>query len=79
MAVLAVGAALFAGITARNAMVNSTEQVVDVAVAIGQLARAENLADKHDLMAAAGIEVDPEEVARISPLGHTYITSGQSP
>lgn len=63
IAVLAAVAALFAGMTAHEILVERTEEIIDVAIAQGDLERAETLHVKNELLAAMGLEPDPEEIA----------------
>lgn len=68
IAVLAAAAALLAGITAHEVLIDRTEQIIDVAIAQSDLERAETLRAKHALLIAVDQEPDPEEVELVDEL-----------
>ena len=68
IAVLAATAALLAGMTAEEVFIDRTEQIIDIAIAQGDLERAQTLRAKHELLLAVGRTPDPAEIALVQEL-----------
>lgn len=68
IAVLAASAALLAGITSHEILIDRTEEIVDIAIAQGDLARAQTAMATHELLNALGVTPDPDDVARAEEL-----------
>mgnify|MGYP001815262256 FL=1 len=65
LALMAATAALFAGITAHEILLERTEEVIDITFLEGERLSIEVIEAKHDVLAAIGVEPDPGEVARV--------------
>jgi Domain of unknown function (DUF4337) len=72
-AVLAAGAALLAGLTAHEIMVERNELLVDVVIGYDDLQRAEAVQAKHDILDAVGQSPSPADVAAAETLNRDAV------
>ena len=68
LSVVTALSALLAGMTAHETLLDRTEEIIDVSIAETDQLTTEVLRSKHDIQAALGQPVDPEEVAEIERL-----------
>ena len=66
LALLAATAALLAGITAHEILLERTEEVIDVSRIEGDRVTIEVLEAKHEILVAVGVEPPEDEVAQIA-------------
>lgn len=65
LSVFTAAAALLAGITAHEILIDRTEEILDSSTAQSDRVSAEVLAAKHDVLTALGLPLDPVEVAEV--------------
>lgn len=68
LAMLAALSALLAGMTAGEVLVDRTAEIMDLTEAVSDQVRVEVLQAKHQLLAAAGVPVPPEDIAEIEAI-----------
>ncbi len=68
LAVLAAISALLAGVTSGEILIDRTEEIVDLSEALSDQVRVEVLEAKHQLLAAAGVGIPPEDIAEIEAI-----------
>jgi len=68
LAMLAALSALLAGMTAGEVLFDRTEEIIDLTEAVSDQVRVEVLKAKHQLLAAAGVPVPPEDIAEIEAI-----------
>jgi Flp pilus assembly protein TadB len=66
LAALAAVAALFAGITAHEDIVERTNKVIEITAASEDRIQARELRTKHEILSALGLPIDPDEQALIA-------------
>jgi hypothetical protein len=69
LSVLTAAAALVAGLTAHETLLERTEEIVEVSAAESGVVSAEILQSKHDILTALGESPDPDEVAFVEEMG----------
>lgn len=65
LSVFTAAAALLAGMTAHEILVDRTEEILDASAAQSDRISAEVLASKHEVLLGLGLPVDPQEVAQV--------------
>ena len=65
LSIAAAAAALIAGMTAHEALLDRTEEIVDLTRAESELVVVAVLSSKHDMLIAIGETPDPDEVAKV--------------
>ncbi len=68
LSMLTAAAALLAGITAHETLIDRTEEIIDLSRAESDRVTAEILTAKHETLAALGVSIDPEEVALVKAI-----------
>lgn len=68
VAVLAAAAALLAGMTAHEVLIDRTEEILDVAYAQSDLERVDTIRTRHAVLQALGTDPSPDEVASADQL-----------
>lgn len=68
LAVLAAISALLAGMTAGETLIDRTEEILDLSEALSDQVRIDVLEAKHQLLAAAGVGIPPEDIAEIEAI-----------